>query len=137
MYSFNIRSEIWRRFPNKAYKLWICASLNPAHSNCQNLWQWFFLEIRLKAFHWSTIPAKQFIMTPSDIPLKFKTSTLETMITVSPATRCFLGIPISCMPKLWSLCANGMVIRKTLSKHFFILRMSRTLEKELPSKDAT
>ena len=46
-------------------KLSFCAGLNPACDvsemwDGEDLWQWFRLEIRLNAFHPSTIPQKQF-----------------------------------------------------------------------------
>ena len=48
-------------------ELRFCTGSNPACSmmeihNDEDLWQWSQLEIRLNAFHWSTIPQKQFII---------------------------------------------------------------------------
>ena len=48
-------------------ELRFCAGSNPARSvseirDGEDLWQWSWLEIRLNAFHLSTIPQKQFII---------------------------------------------------------------------------
>ena len=44
-----------------------CTDLNRACNaldicNGEDLWQWSWIEIRLNAFHWSTIPQKEFII---------------------------------------------------------------------------
>ena len=48
-------------------ELRFCAGSNPARGvsdirDGEDLWQWSRLEIRLKAFHWSNIPQRQFII---------------------------------------------------------------------------
>ena len=48
-------------------ELRFCAGSNPAHGvsefcDVEDLWEWSWLEIRLNAFRWSTIPQKQFII---------------------------------------------------------------------------
>ena len=48
-------------------ELWFCAGSKPARSvseirDGEDLRQWSRLEIRLNAFHWSTMPQKQFII---------------------------------------------------------------------------
>ena len=48
-------------------ELIFCADLNPSRAvseirDGEDLWQWSWLEIRLNAFCWSTIPQKQFII---------------------------------------------------------------------------
>ena len=54
-----------------------CAGSNPARGvskirNREDLWQWFRLEIRLKAFHWSTISQKQFIIIHGHLLIVFE-----------------------------------------------------------------
>ena len=62
-----------------------CTGLNPACDaleicNGEDLWQWSWIEIRLNAFHWSTIPQKQFIIIITIIIILLSSSILLAVL---------------------------------------------------------
>ena len=71
-------------------ELRFCAGSYPARSvseiqGGEDLWQWSRLEIRLKAFRWSTMPQKQFIIINSSsfaFKAKQQKSTREVIVKV-------------------------------------------------------